>query len=92
MKLALLLSTLDKVKEIEVEKRIHKDGTQVYIFSSLLPFPHPQQYEPAWYVIVVRPGQKPGEEEIDDDEVEAMLQHLWMFQLDIPIRTDPNAN
>jgi len=38
-----------------------------------------------WYPIVVKPGQ----DEIDDREIEAMLRHLWMFQLDIlptPVR------
>ncbi len=93
MKLALLLSTLEKVKEISVEKRIHKnDGTQVYVFSSLLPFPHPQNIEPAWYVIVITPGQPAGEEDIDDEEVEAMLQHLWMFQLDLSLPPDGDSN
>lgn len=89
MKLNLLLSAIEKVPEIEVEERIHKDdGTKVYVFSALLPFPHPQDGEPRFYVIVVLPGQ----EEVDDDEIEAMLHHLWMAQAILPMPPDPNSN
>jgi len=86
MKLSVLLSSLKQVAEIDIDERTHKDGTKVFIFSSLRPFP---QFEHVWYPIVVLAGQ----EDVDDDEVEAMLRHLWMFQLNlIPERPDPNAN
>jgi len=35
--------------------------------------------EPVWYPIVIKPGQ----DEVDDREIEAMLRHLWMYQLRI---------
>ena len=76
MKLSQLLSKLKDVPEIEVEERVHQDGTKAFVFFSLLPFP---KYEPAWYVIVVKPEQ----EDVDDKEVEAMLRHLWELNLDI---------
>ena len=77
MKIQWLLEQLKPVSEIKTVETIHPDGTRTYIFSSVYPFPRVS--EPAWYVIVVNPGQ----EEIDDREIEAMLRHLWMFQLDI---------
>jgi hypothetical protein len=77
MKLAPLLEKLKSFSEIQIEERIHPDGSRTYIFSSFYPFP--RYAEPVWYVIVVKPGQ----DEIDDLEIEAMLRHLWMFQLDI---------
>jgi len=75
VKIAWLLNQLKSVSEIEVLETIHPDGTRTYIFSSVYPFP--RVAEPVWYVVVLKPGQ----EEVDDREVEAMLRHLWMFQL-----------
>jgi hypothetical protein len=77
MKLALLLEKLKAVPEIEVHEHIQPDGRIAYIFASIYPFP--RVAEPVWYVIVVKPGQ----EEIDDREIKAMLRHLWMYQLDL---------
>jgi hypothetical protein len=45
-------------------------------FSSVLPFP---KFEPVWYSMVVQSD----DEDIPDEKIEAMLRHLWMFQLDI---------
>jgi hypothetical protein len=77
VKIASLLEKLKLVPEIQIEKRIQADGKEVYIFSATYPFPRVP--EPAWYVIVLKPGQ----DEVDDREIEAMLRHLWMFQLDL---------
>lgn len=77
MKIALLLEKLKSVREIQTEKRIQPDGKEVYIFSSVYPFPRVP--EPVWYTIVLEPNQ----DDIDDREIIAMLRHLWMFQLNI---------
>ena len=77
MKLKELLKKLAEHEEIGMEERRLKDGTVVYIFFAALPFP--KAHEHVWYPIVVKPGQ----EDIDTAEIEAMLRHLWMFQLDI---------
>ncbi len=77
MTIASLLEKLKPHAQIKTIETIHPDGTRVYVFSSLYPFPHAP--EPAWYVIVTKPGQT----EVDNKEIEAMLRHLWMFQLDI---------
>ncbi len=77
MKIAWLLEQLRPVSEIQTVETIHPDGTRTYTFSSIYPFPRIP--EPVWYVIVVKPDQ----EDIDDREIEAMLRHLWMFQLDL---------
>jgi len=77
VKIAWLLEQLKPVSEIKTVETIHSDGTRTYTFSSVYPFPRVS--EPVWYVIVVKPGQ----EDIDDREIEAMLRHLWMFQLDL---------
>ena len=87
MKIAWLLEQLKPVPEIKTVETIHPDGTRTYIFSSIYPFPRIP--EPVWYVIVVKPGQ----EDIDDREIEAMLRHLWMSQLDLlPKKPDPKSD
>jgi hypothetical protein len=77
VKIALLLEKLKAVPQIKTLETIHPDGTKTYTFSSV--YPMPRMAEPVWYPIIVKPGQ----EDIDDREIEAMLRHLWMFQLDI---------
>lgn len=82
MKIARLLEKLKAVPEIKTLETIHPDGTKTYTFSSV--YPMPRMAEPVWYPVVVKPGQ----EDIDDREIEAMLRHLWMFQLNLlPRRT-----
>lgn len=76
MKITELLAKIKEVEGIEVEERRLSDGTAVYVFSSVLPYP---KFEPAWYPIVI----KPGHEVVPRKEIEAMLRHLWQFQLDI---------
>jgi hypothetical protein len=72
-----LLEQLKSVTEIKILETIHPDGTKTYTFSSV--YPMPRMAEPIWYPIVVKPGQ----DDIDDREIEAMLRHLWMFQLNL---------
>jgi hypothetical protein len=77
MKLAELLEKLKAESDIDIhEERSLKDGSRVLTFSSTLPFP---KIEPAWYSMVVRSD----DENIPNEKIEAMLRHLWMFQLDI---------
>jgi len=84
VKIARLLVKLKAhSKEIQTLETVHPDGTRTYVFSSIYPFPRIP--EPVWYVIVVKPGQ----EDIDDREIEAMLRHLWMYQLDLLPRKAP---
>ena len=77
MKIAQLLEKLKTVPEIKILETIHPDGTRTYTFSSV--YPMPRMAEPVWYPIVLKPGQ----EDIDNREIEALLRHLWMFQLNI---------
>ena len=77
MKIASLLEKLKPHPEIKITEIILPDGTKTYIFSSVYPFPRAS--EPVWYVIVIKPTQ----DDIDDREIEAMLRHLWMYQLNI---------
>ena len=77
MKIAQLLEKLKAAPQIEILETIHPDGTKTYTFSTV--YPMPRMAEPVWYPIVVKPGQ----EDIDDREIEAMLRHLWMYQLNI---------
>ena len=76
MNLKELLAKLDAVDDIDREERHLSDGTIVYIFFSILPFP---KFGPAWAPIVIKPGQT----RVPRKEIEAMLRHLWQFQLDI---------
>ena len=76
MNLKELLDKIDKAEGIDREERKLSDGTVVHIFFSQLPFP---KFGAAWYPIVIKPGQ----ERVPRKEIEAMLRHLWQFQLDI---------
>jgi hypothetical protein len=76
MTISTLLTKLRQQPEIDIEERKLKDGTVVYIFFSTRPFP---TFQPVWYPIVVRPGQV----DVEWEEIEAMLRHLWQFQIDI---------
>jgi len=82
VKIAWLLEQLKPHSEIKTIETKHPDGTRTFVFSCDYPFP--RSPEPAWYVIVVRPNQ----EDIDNREVEAMLRHLWMFQLELKPEPD----
>jgi len=77
VKIARLLEQLKPHSEIKTVETKHPDGTRTLVFWCLYPFPRAP--EPAWYVIVVRPNQ----DDIDEREIEAMLRHLWMFQLNL---------
>ena len=82
MKLSLLLDKLKKAREIDIhEERSLKDGSRVLTFSTVLPFP---KFEPTWYSMVIQSD----DEEIPNEKIEAMLRHLWMFQLDILPESD----
>lgn len=76
MNIKELLAKLSEVESIEVQEKHLKDGTVVYMFFSIRPFP---TFQPAWYPIVIPPGHEVAPRK----EVEAMLRHLWQFQLDI---------
>ncbi len=77
MKLSLLLEKLKQEPDIDIhEERSLKDGSRVLTFSTTLPFP---KFEPVWYSMVVLSD----DEDIPREKIEAMLRHLWMFQLDI---------
>ncbi len=75
MKISSLLDQLKPVREIQTVETKYPDGTRTYTFSTV--YPVPRAPEPAWYVIVIKPGQ----EDVDDREIEAMLRHLWMAQV-----------
>ena len=77
MSLSELLAKIEAHPDIEIEKRELPDGTQIYIFASELPMP--RAYEPRWYPLVIAHGQT----EVARKEIDAMLRHLWQFQLDI---------
>jgi hypothetical protein len=81
MKLSDLLAKLKEHGEIKIEVRNLPDGTRLYIFFAMLPFP---KRGPAWYVFVIPDGQ----DSIDRLEIEAMLRHLWFFQMDILPKED----
>ena len=77
MKANELLEKLKAVSEIDIQdERSVKDGTRVLIFSANLPFP---KNGAVWYPIVV----KSDDEDIAQETIDAMLRHLWMFQLDL---------
>ncbi len=78
MNLSELLAKIDAHPEIKIEKRVLPDGTTVYIFSNQLPA-FPKLMEPRWYPLVVKPGQA----EIKRGRIEALLRHLWQFQIDL---------
>ena len=69
---------LDKLKkfdeDINVEQRTLSDETRQYIFSAELPFP---RLERVWYVITLDAGQ----DDVEQAEIDAMLRHLWMYQI-----------
>lgn len=72
-----LLDRLAKHSEIDIlDERSVKGGTRVLTFSSVLPFP---KSGPVWYSMVV----KSDAEDIAHETIEAMLRHLWMFQIDL---------
>jgi hypothetical protein len=77
MKLSELLKRLEKHSVISItEERIMSSGKRVLTFSASFPFP---KVGGAWYSMVVNAE----DEEIADDKIEALLRHLWMFQVDI---------
>jgi len=77
MKVSALLDKLRTIPEIDIsEERDLKDIRRVITFSTVRPFP---QLGPAWYSMVVHSD----DEEIPQEKIEAMLRHLWMFQIEL---------
>jgi hypothetical protein len=78
MKLSLLLEKLKQEPDIDIheERSLKDDGARVLTFSTRLPFP---KFEPVWFSMVVHSD----DEDVPEKKVEAMLRHLWMFQLDL---------
>lgn len=89
MKLEELLSRLEKHKITKAEDRTLVDGTRVILFVTHLPsFPFGRQN--VWYPLVLAPGQT----DVYQPEVDALLRHLWHAELDFfdpdnPFEDDP---
>jgi len=78
MNIFALLDKLKRFDEIEVEQRTLPDGTRQYIVSAKRPYPFNPKLERFWYVLTLPPA---GEDNVERLEIEAMLRHLWMYQL-----------
>lgn len=77
MKLSALLKQLENHSVISItEDRIIPSGKRVLTFSASFPFP---KVGGAWYSMVI----SAEDEEIPNEKIEALLRHLWMFQVDI---------
>ncbi len=75
-----LIQKLSALKSIKIEEtREHPDGTRVFTISATLPeFPFGRG-QVRWYPLVVLPGQT----EVPQSEIDALLRRFWMFQVDI---------
>ena len=77
MKLSKLLKELEKYPAITItEERVRPDNKRVFTFSTPYPFP---KLGGAWYSMVI----SHDDEDIRQEKIDAMLRHLWMFQIDI---------
>ena len=77
MKLSELLKRLEKHSVISItEERIRPSGKRVLTFATSYPFP---KVGGAWYSMVV----SAEDDDISDEKIEALLRHLWMFQVNI---------
>jgi len=81
MKLSLLLERLKPEKDLHIEERTDSEGVQQYIVWTQLPYPKVPRHE--WYVFTLPHGVTAEEYDIKQWQIDAMLRHLWMFQLDI---------
>ncbi|SRR5579871_963701 len=80
MKLSQLLDRLRIEKDLKVEERIDPDGIQQFIVWTNFPFP---KKHVEWYVFTLPQDVKAEEFEIEQFQIDAMLRHLWMFQLQV---------
>lgn len=80
MKLSRLLDRLRAEEDLHVEERTDSDGTQQYIVWTQLPFP---KNHSEWYVFTLPKGMSAADFDIEIWQIDAMLRHLWMFQLEI---------
>jgi hypothetical protein len=81
MKLSTLLDRLKKETGFSIEERKNSDGLQQFILSTVMPFPLKQR--PEWYVFTLPKGVAAENFEIEESQTEAMLRHLWMYQVDV---------
>lgn len=62
-----------------IEDRLQPDGSRVLIFTTQLPqFPFAGRH--VWYTLVLSPGQ----EDVSESEIDALLRHCWHGELEIP--------
>jgi hypothetical protein len=79
MKLSRLLDKLRIEKDLKIDERT-SEGVQQYILWTTIPFP---KNHSEWYVFTLPHGVTAEEFEIEQWQIEAMLRHLWMFQVEI---------
>jgi hypothetical protein len=80
MKLSRLLDRLRAEEELHVEERTNSDGIQQFIVWTQLPFP---KNHSEWYVFTLPPGIPADDFDVESWQIDAMLRHLWMLQLEI---------
>jgi hypothetical protein len=81
MKLSLLLERLRQEEDLRIEERTDSEGVQQYIVWTQLPYPKVPRHE--WYVFTLPKGVQAEDFDVEQWQIDAMLRHLWMFQLDI---------
>jgi hypothetical protein len=79
MKLSLLLDRLRVEKDLRIDERT-SEGIQQYIIWTTIPFP---KNHSEWYVFTLPHGMTAEEFDVEKWQIDAMLRHLWMFQVDI---------
>lgn len=84
MKLSALLERLQEEEELTISEH-RSDGVHQFIISTKIPFPK-NHWE--WYVYTLPKGVGPEDFELSQWQIDAMLRHLWMFQLDIGVEED----
>ncbi len=84
MKLSRLLDKLRIEKELKIDERT-SEGVQQYILWTTIPFP---KNHSEWYVFTLPHGMTAEEFEVEQWQIDGMLRHLWMFQVEIEEETE----
>src|SRR5436305_91048 len=80
MKLSALLDRLKKEHELAIAEHIDPDGVHQFIIFTKIPFPK-NHWE--WYVFTLPKGVSANDFDVEQWQIDTMLRHLWMFQLQI---------
>jgi len=80
----LLAKLRDEANVVVAEERRLPDGTIIYILVARLAF-FPLAPRHIWYVLV----REPGQDRLEEEEIEALLRRFWHSEIDISSWLEP---